>query len=466
MNLAISFNTNGILTSQVILVLREKTDLLTIIFQQAFAANTQINYTVTGLNPVMHQVEVWDTPDGTTLNTLTGQADMDASQASGGGSFSYIQFIVGSGVVIGSAAGICPVDGDSQYVDTELDGVDYLVNKVGTGIMNWGKEIDKINGGGFEYIDGQKFSDQEEYTVIKANTTSAIQPNAGTPELTDVVLHTADATLTSTYRNKLNVFNFSGSTAALTIETLVGVPNKTIYAFSTHQGSQINGEIAFQSGEGCWFRGALKNKIYLGKNETIKMMVKAGVCYCIYYDGWYDRVGERIMSDVLTATPNTLPMNNAALYSGTIYKRVYEWLTTIVAAGQKVTQAVYDTTASENNVTVYPNRGKWMVDTVAGTFRTPDMIGQYPRAVGIGEQAGRHAGWQVGAHFHEVGTEPDSNARFDRGATHNARAWSAGNSPVNQTASTDLNTHSDGTIASLGANNEVNNIGYYPVVII
>ncbi len=172
------------------------------------------------------------------------------------------------------------------------------------------------------------------------------------------------------------------------------------------------------------------------------------------------------MSKVLTATPNTLPMTNAALYSGVVYKRIYEWLTTVLAAGQKTTQALYDTTASENGVTVYPNRGKWMVDTVAVTFRTPDMQGQYPRSIGIGEQAGRHAGWQVGAHFHEVGTEPDSNARFDKGVAHNARAWSAGNSGVLQTASTDYNTHSDGTIASAGANNEVNNIAYYPVVII
>lgn len=468
-NFNISGNTTGILTSQVILVLREKSDLLTIVFQQAFTANTQFNVTVPNLNPVMHQVELWDTPDGTTLGTLRCTYDADVAQSSGSGSFSYIQFKVGTGVVTGTGittAGVCPVDSNTQYVDTALDGLSYIVSKAGFGILQWGQEIQMIAGGGFEFIDGQVFSDMDEYTVIVANSSVSASTPSAASDITDIVLHTSDDPIVGSDAGKLHVFNFSGNVAVLTFAALATFSGTKIFYFNTHRGSQINGEIAFQSGEGCYFRGSLRNKIYLGRNEAIKIIIKSGVAYAVQYEGWYDRVGERVMSDVLTATPNTLPMTNAALYSGTIYKRVYEWLTTVLAAGQKTTQALYDTTASENSVTVYPNRGKWMVDTVAGTFRTPDVRGQYPRAINAGEESGRHMGWQVGAHFHEVGTEPDVNARFDKGTAHNARAWSAGNAPVNQTASTDYNTHSDGTIASAGANNEVNNIGYFPIVII
>jgi hypothetical protein len=461
-NINISFNTNGITTAQVILVLREKADLGTIIYQQAFTANSQHNVTVMDLNPVMHQAEVWDTNDGTTLNALKGQCDIDAAQTSGSGSFSYIQFKVDSGTVTGTGittAGVCPVDGDTQYVDTALDGLSYLVNKVGAGIMQWGSEIQMIAGGGFEYIDGQVFSGQDEYTIIVANSTVATSASASSSELTDVIEHTANATLTSTHRNKLNVFNFAGTTAVLTMETLVGVPNKTLYAFSTHRGSQVNGEIAFQSGEGCYFRGALKNKIYLGKNETIKMMVKGGVCYCVYYDGDYARVGEQKMSYVQSGQPNELPCDGLTLYSGTTYKRVYEWLTTVLAAGMKVTQTNYDLSTTQNDTTVYYNRGKWMVDTVAQTFRTPDLRGFYPKAAPSDQAAGEERGWQVGSHYHQAGTEPNPIATFQKGIAHSVRAWSATAGTTSETASTDLN-------AAAGTKNEVNNIVYYPVVII
>lgn len=467
-NLAIAFNTNGISTAQVILVLREKTDLSTIVFQNAYTANSQHNVTITGLNPVMHQVEIWDTNDGTTLNALKGQCDMDAALGSGGSSgFSYIQFVVGSGVVIGSTA-TCPADGDSQYVDTSLDNVDYLVAKGGFGILTWGTEIQQIAGGGFEYIDGQKFSGSDEYTIIKPNTVIVAPATNSSSDYSDIIEHTADATLTSGDRGKLHSFNFAGTAAVLTMETLVGVPAKTIWGFATHQGSQINGEIKFQSGQGCWFRGSLRNQIFLGKNDTIKIQVKAGAAYAVEYAGCYDRVGERIMSDILTGTPNTLPMTGLSLYDGTIYKRAYEWLTTSLGSGQKVTQAQYDNVLVDNGVNIFNNRGKWMVDTVAKTFRTPDMQDNYPKAVASGRQSGSYQKWQTGAHFHASGTETDpTGSFFKRVVSHLKRFWSASNGNSSDGSSTDYNADPS-TLSPVAASyaNEVKNVGYYPVVII
>lgn len=466
-NLAIAFNTNGILTAQVILVLREKTDLGVIVFQNAYTANSQHNVTVMDLNPVMHQVEIWDTNDGTTLNALKGQCDMDAGLGSAGSSgFTYIQFVVDSGVVVGSATGICPVDGDTQYVDTSLDGVDYLVSKGGFGILTWGVEIQQIAGGGFEFIDGQVFSSTSEYTVIKPNSITVPPSTNSSSELTDIIIHTADATLTNTDRGKLHIFNFAGLVAVLTMETLVGVPARTIWVFSTHQGSQVNGEIKFQSGQGCWFRGSLRNRIFLGKNETMKIQVKAGVAYCIEYTGCYDRVGERVMSDVLNDTPNTLPMTNSSLYDGTVYKRVYEWLTTVLGSGQKVTQAQYDNILTDNNASIRNNRGKWMVDTVAVTFRTPDMQDNYPKAVASGRQSGSYEGWRLGAHSHPSGTDVLPVPKFQRGDPHSIRYWGVANASLSEPASTDNNNDQDGAPVANGTTNEVKNIGYYPVVII
>lgn len=466
MNIAISFNTNGITTAQVILVLREKSDLSTIVFQQAFTANSQHNVTAMGLNPVMHQAEVWDTNDGTTLNALKGQCDIDASQGTGNVGFSYIQFVVGSGTVVGDATGVCPVDADTQYVDTGLNGESYLVSKGGFGILTWGTEIQQIAGGGFEYIDGQVFGDLSEYTIIKSGSGTLSTSVSSATELTDVIVHTADATLTSTDRGKLHVFNYAGNVAVLTMETLVGVPNKTLWAFNTHQGSQINGEIKFQSGQGCWFKGSLRNQIFLGKNETIKIMVKSSVAYCIEYDGCYSRVGERVMSDLLTGD-NILPMTGLG-YDGTIYKRAYDWITNVLGSGQKVTYAAYDNTITDNGVTIFNNRGKWAVDTVAKTFKTPDMQDNYPKAVASGRQSGSYQKWQIGAHFHASGTETDpTGSVFKRAVSHLKRFWSAGNGNSSDASSTDLNADPTSLAAvAAGTTNEVKNVGYYPVVII
>ncbi len=462
-NLAIAFNTNGITTANVILVLREKSDLSTIVYQQAFTANSQHNVTVTDLNPVMHQVEIWDTPDGTTLNALKGQCDMDAAQSSGSGSFGYIQFKVGTGSVVAvgtPTAGTCPVDNDTQYVDTALDGLNYLVSKGGYGILQWGVEIQAIAGGGFEYIDGQKFSDQDEYTVIVANSNSAPTITTSASEITDIVLHTTDDTLASGDRNKLHIFNYAGTTGVLTMETLIGVPNKTLWVFSTHQGSQINGEIIFQSGQGCYVNGVLKNRIFLGKNETLKMMVKTSICYALEYaSSTNDLVGTRIMAD-RNDGPNTLPLNSPTTeYDSLIYKRAWDYITNKLASGQKCTYTEYDLTVSDNDVLQYFNRGKIAVNLVSGKFKLPDMRDNYPKAVAAGRESGAYQGWRVGSHLHQSGTEANPITKFLKGVSQAVRAWAGGASTAPQAASTDLN-------AAAGVTNEVKNIGYFPCIII
>lgn len=453
-NLAISFNTQGILTAQVILVVREKSDLLTIIYQQAFTANSQHNVTITGLNPVMHQVEVWDTPDGTTLNALKGQCDMDAAQGAGSGSFGWIQFIVGSGVVIGSTTGVCPSDGDTQYVDTGLDGGDYLASKEGFAMLDWSRDIAQISGGGFEFINGQVFTGDESYTVIYTKTSTSVVPPTSASELTDVILHTTNATLTLTNRNKLNVFNFAGTTAVLTMETLAGVADKTLYAFSTHRGSQIYGEIAFQSGEGCYFRGLLMNKIYLGKNETIKMIVKTGVCYAIEYTGEYANTGQRVWDDV-SDRANRLRLNGTE-YDGLVYKRIWEWVLAL-PSGQKKSYTDWDLQDADN---IKYNNGFFAVDLVNSKFKVPNMtdLGMY-KSTNNSRVVGDYENYVVGSHFHSTGTETQPAPAFQRAASHLARNWNTSNTDSSGSDSTDLN-------AAAGTENKVRNVSQYPVIII
>lgn len=454
-NVNISFNSNGITTAQVILVLREKADLGTIVFQQAFTANSQHNYTVLDLNPVMHQVEIWDTNDGTTLNALKGQCDVDAAQSSSGasGSFSYIQFVTGSGIVTGSTTGVCPTDGAAQYVDAGLNNANYIVNKEGFGILQWGRDIDQISGGGFKYINGAVFSGGESYTIIVSNaSTIPSSPSSSVAEYNDIVVQTTNITLNSGDRNKLHVFNFSGNVAVITMESLSGVPDKTVWGFNTHRGNQINGEISFQSGQGCYFMGSLRNKIYLGKNEEIKIQVKGGVAYCTHYDGDYANVGMRVYDDI--ANRANRARQNGTEYDGTVYKRWFDFVQNL-PSGQKKTYAEWDDLDADN---IQFNNGFYAVN---GTnFKVPNMtdLGMYKSTNNL-RTVGDYEKWQVGSHFHASGTETDDVAAFQRAASHLARNWNTGNTDSAGTDSTDLNV-------AAGTENRVRNVSQYCMIII
>lgn len=82
----------------------------------------------------------------------------------GSGSFiSMLQIIVGNDR---GTPYFDPEDGDAQYVNTNLNGRTYVVFRMGVGALVWGYDIQTISGGGFEYINGQVFSEGETYTIF------------------------------------------------------------------------------------------------------------------------------------------------------------------------------------------------------------------------------------------------------------------------------------------------------------
>src|SRR5882724_9164532 len=172
---------NVVTTSDVILVAREKDAPLAEIFRQFYAApHTQVNLTISPVNPVMHTIQVWKTTDGVTLQVLMGQCDIDASLNTEQ-SFSIITFIVNRGLT--GAPNYDPVTPTNQYVNPDLNGKTYLVFKPGYGPLIFGYHIQTIAGGGFQFIDGDAFSDTEEYTVLVSDlvATNAPVANGGYP---------------------------------------------------------------------------------------------------------------------------------------------------------------------------------------------------------------------------------------------------------------------------------------------
>ncbi len=429
----VSFNL--VSTADFLLVAVESAFPLTEVYRSAVLTppHTQRNITIDSINPVMHKVQLWTTSDGVALDELKGQCDIDAS-ISNASAFTLIQFIVDRG---NGAPEYDPVSEQGQYVNPDLDGKEYVVFKPGFGALVWDVHIQALAGGGFEFINGWVFANQEEYTVMVFNEITTQELSiSGT--VSDVILFTANRSIVTGDAGKILAFNFAGNVGVATFPSLATLNGKS-FIFNTHQGSQVNGEIAFQSGEGASFLthqngGVVRNKIYLGKGEEIRLFIKAGVAYVEYYNGCYDKVGRRIFGEI-TNDPNTLVLdgNGGTEYDGLVYKRAWEFITTRLPAGQQVTYAQWNATVDFNYAvalnpatgttqiltqTIFVNRGFFAVDSVNKKFKVPDDRGKSYRGLLTLDNldasdttrqknvSGGYQHWGTGPHHHRVNIQP------------------------------------------------------------
>jgi hypothetical protein len=360
----ISFNVTT--TSDIILVVREKSAPLAEVFRQFYAApHTQRNLTVDELTPVIHIVQVWSTSDGTTLEQLKGQCDIDAS-ISNDAAFTLIQFIVDRGQT-GSPT-YDPVSNQDSYVNPELDGKNYAVFKPGYGALVWDIHIELLTGGGFKYINGQLFSSEEEYTVMVFNTvqTSTSSSSKSFPE--DFVEVTEDETFDSSYYNKMIEANGSSPILTITMPSLASIPDNTKFGINTHNGSQRYITLQLDTGEYCRVAGQNRNAIYVGKAEEVVFQKKGTYLRIVYWNGDYLRVGERVKADGIA------PINSfqeiGGWYTKTDYPRIFEWYVNELPVDELGT-GTEDITPSSSN------RTKWIIGTTK--FWVPDRRNYFDR---------------------------------------------------------------------------------------
>lgn len=360
----ISFNITS--TSDFLMVVRENSNLLAEVYRSDLLEppHSQRNITVDNLNPVMHTVQFWTTIDGTTLGELRGQCEIDAS-ISNTTSFDFIQFIVDRGQ---GAPAYDPASGQGQYVNTDLDGKDYVVFKPGFGALIWGLHIDTITGGGFEYIDGQEFSNAEEYTIMINNlvTTSDASSGRGYPD--GVVEFTGDITFGSTHYNKLLEANCAGALPVIDIPSIDAIPENTVFGINTHNGSQRYVTLQLDSGKYCLVFGQQRNAVYIGKGEEVTFIKKGAYLRIVNWDGDYRRIGERVFTD------STPPVNSIEEGAGwllkTDYPRLFNWYIDELNPAETVS-------GTDDVQPSVQDRGKWNIG--ATKFWVPDRRGKFNR---------------------------------------------------------------------------------------
>lgn len=413
------------ITDHLKIVLSEVSSPLSSVYTQLFApphSSTRI-FTINDLNAVNHYVKWYRSDAGGALIELLHTTEVDIA-TNGTTSFELLEIVVNGGR---GAPYYDPAPDQPVYTNPDLIGVEkFKVDKRGYGFVSWEEEIEQIPAGGFQYKDGQNFIEDDRYMLTISKKISA-PPFISGKEIGDVILFNSDLTINSSHYGKLLCFNFAGLTGVATMPALNSIPNMTPFIFNTHQGNQINGEIAFQVGNGLQYRGELLNKVYLGKGEELKFVVKDGVAYAL--PGWsgYHHLGKRELMDVVGLNQLLLNGNGGTMYDGFVYKRAWWYITNKLPALQKVTFAEWEMTqaftytvkalaGSGTRVitqTMFINRGFFAVDTALGArnFKVPDDQDMFYRALfGIGgadgtrpkNRPGGYQHWGTGPHEHEI----------------------------------------------------------------
>lgn len=365
----IFINFNIVSTSDCLLVVREKDDPLSEVYRSDLleTPHTQRNITVDNLNPVMHIVQLWTTSDGTTLDSLLGSCDIDAS-INNEVAFGYIQFVVGRG---NGAPEYDPEPETAQYINPDLDGKDYLVFKAGEGPLVWGEDIQTITGGGFEFIDGTLFGGEEKYTVQYSNITSSSTSSGGKAYPSDVVEITSNTVFGSTHYNKLiEVNSVSTANITITISSLDAIPNGTQFGINTHNGVQRYVILKLNTGRYCLINGFQENEVYLGRAEGITFIKKGNYLRIVGSPPEsFSRIGQRVFSDGLQPV-NTLP-EIGGWYLKTDYPRPVKWYLERLPGAELGT-------GTDDVIPNAANKTKWILGSTK--FWMPDTSGLSVRA--------------------------------------------------------------------------------------
>jgi hypothetical protein len=327
------------------------------------------NVAVDNLNPVMHQVELWTTLDGVTLNTMRGRCEIDASQYSDV-AFDTITFIAGRG--LGAPHYDPAPDPNDQYDNENLAGEDYIVFKPGFGPLIWDVHIEKVLTGGFKYINGQVFGDGEEYTLIVNNATTAQVTQSGNGYPEGVVEINNNVDLSAVHYKKLLEVTASMN-ITVTIPDIDTIPDGTVFGVNTHSLPNANLKyvtLQLPVGKYCMVNGQQENAVYVGRAEEITLIKKGDYLRIVNWDGDYRRVGQRADGDGVAPT-NSLP-RTGGWYSQSQYPRIFNWHVLKIPLSELGT-------GLDDSVPDEANRARWIIG--ATKFWVPDHGGYVTRVL-------------------------------------------------------------------------------------
>jgi hypothetical protein len=377
------------------------------------------NIVIDGLNPVMHYFDFYETNDPMVQGTLLATFSIDVGLISTT-SFEFIEFIVNG------PGPNDPAADQPNYVNTDIDGADYMVTQRGIGPRSFEDEIQLLPGGGFTLLNGETFVNQDRWFLTVAKTIQVATNTVSRGLFIDIEEVSADKTINATDYNKLLEMTGAGTIRTITFPLLGSIPEDVIFGFNTHYSTVRYTAIQLQTGEVIRFRGEEKNIIWLGQNETLILEKKAGKLKTLSYEGDYSRLGEKVSSDIAPA--NSLP-ETGNWFSFADYPRFYYDYVAKIPMGQL--SLVSDVNSNLNHA-----RQRFSIDSAGSKFWIPDTGGYFERNVDPNgdvdaERTQKYTGsYQpalVGNHDHDY---DDVHAEGYAGPPVSPTAGSGANNPV------------------------------------
>lgn len=420
-------------TDYVIWTLRKTDNLLTLVPATFFDGTTTTNnvtkfvyaaphpesvMVLTNIDAGMYLVTPYRSSDGVTLDEqLDVQLAVDASTGAQYLTTTY-EYVVNRGynntspVNTGSEVWADPVDGQNELRDERLKDKSYQVVERGTSLL-MAEEITNYADGGFDFATaGKNFEDGGVYFVIVQNRQD-VPPiiGGGSSDFNDVVLMTASMTFDAAlHTGKVIVAAYPGSDKVIQL----AMPNLSLipdckFRIQTQGGTQDFLTMQLDTGDTVEVRGDDLNAVILGKGELIEVMVKSNVMYITSPLTGYEKLGQRIWGDKVELNTRR---RDGTQYTQTNVPRLMQWIDSGVTT---VTEAQWASSVVVDGKTIYPYKGFFARDDVAGTIRVPDDRNRFVRALladtGDSERQTQGAGgYQIDKfkeHSHDVITTGD-----------------------------------------------------------
>lgn len=403
---------------------------------------TPWNFVFADIVDGVYIVRIHETTDGTTLGLMRHDYWQDAITN---------QILAADGWFDVAGGGPTdPADGATSQIDASRAGkIVRNLFQEGFRFLKPGVECDLSDPTEIKLLGGRTFAAGSRwYYELAESVTSASPVAAG--DYATIEEFSGNKVLANTDAGKTWMFTASGTTQVTTLPLLSTVSDGDGFVIVHDGGPVINVELAVSGGDVIRFRGNDKNKLYLGKGELVKVIKKGIKWRVVNSIGQWDQVGSRIGVD---KQPDNALIADGSLIDGNIYKRLYEFVTSL-PAGQQISLTTWAGSPTKQRF--------FAVNTSSKIMRLPDMRGMTIRGLkNIGSTdterpdniPGGFQAWSVGPHQHDlpadqagisdlmtVWNNPNSDEGFDGGHL------TAVNNP--------------------GGENRVDNVGLLPIVLI